>query len=400
MNSRSHLTRRQAIALGLGAFGCASTLPLLSQIDAVNQQLAAFEYKDRDFLANNTTPLKKQAIAKRLLYGGASSYQKLSSDKKFASVFEQECAILFAEEDLMWANIQPQAKTYSFEKGDWLANFARDRKMLFAATHLVWYNFMPKWFEETANKQNIKQLLLEHIEKVVGHYAGKVHLWSVVNEAVSPHDGRTDGLRNNKWLEALGPDYIEMSFRAAAEADPNALLFYNDYGIEFDSPEQEARRTAVLKLLERLVSRQVPIHALGVQSHIWYDLRFKPKKLRDFLRNVADMGLKILISELDVIDKDLPKDIQIRDRIVAGVYEDYLSVVLAEPAVMAVATWGLSDRYTWHSWNEPRQDGAPVRPLPLDVNLERKLAWHAIARNFDSMAVRRRSSIWKMWNKL
>jgi endo-1,4-beta-xylanase len=372
----------------------------LSQTDLLSQQLAALEYQDRNFRANDEKPLKQQAILKKLLYGGASSYQELRSDKKFASVFERECGILFAQEDLMWANVQPQANTFVFEKGDWLANFARDRNMLFAATHLVWYNFMPKWFEETANKQNIKQLLLKHIEKVVGHYAGKVQLWSVVNEAVSPHDGRTDGLRNTKWLEALGPDYIEMSFRAAAEADPNALLFYNDYGIEFDSPEQEARRTGVLKLLERLVSRQVPIHALGVQSHIWYDLRFKPKKLRAFLRDVADLGLKILISELDVIDKSLPKQIPIRDRIVAGVYEDYLSVVLEEPAVMAVVTWGLSDRYTWHSWNEPRQDGAPVRPLPLDVNLNRKMAWHAIARSFDKMSVRRRSPMWKMWNKL
>ncbi|HEY9637572.1 MAG TPA: endo-1,4-beta-xylanase, partial [Coleofasciculaceae cyanobacterium] len=78
-----------------------------------------------------------------------------------------------------------------------------------------------------------------------------------------------------------------------------------------------------------------------------------------------------------------------RDRIVAKVYEDYLSVVLEEPAVIAVLTWGLSDRYTWHSQFNPRQDKAPVRPLPLDAQLTRKFAWNAIARAFDSAPKRK-----------
>jgi endo-1,4-beta-xylanase len=136
-----------------------------------------------------------------------------------------------------------------------------------------------------------------------------------------------------------------------------------------------------------LKSQGTPVHALGLQSHLEGDItKFSLKNLnafQAFLRDVAGLGLKILITELDVIDKNLPLDINVRDRMVAGIYEDYLSAVLDEPAVIAVVTWGLSDRYTWYSQFHPRKDKAPVRPLPLDDQQKRKLAWNAFARAFD-----------------
>jgi endo-1,4-beta-xylanase len=159
---------------------------------------------------------------------------------------------------------------------------------------------------------------------------------------------------------------------------------YNDYGLDYNTPEDEGRRVAVLRWLERLKSIGTPVHALGIQAHLRADeTRFNPRKLRTFLNDVAGLGLKLIISELDVADNKLPKDVNVRDRIVAGVYEDYLSVVLDEPAVIALITWGLSDRSTWLSQHTPREDKAPVRPLPLDDQLNRKLAWNAIARAFD-----------------
>jgi endo-1,4-beta-xylanase len=111
--------------------------------------------------------------------------------------------------------------------------------------------------------------------------------------------------------------------------------------------------------------------------------------LKAFLRDVASLGLKVMITELDVIDQKLPLDINVRDRTVARVYEDYLSIVLDEPAVIAVVNWGLSDRSTWHLQFNPREDKAPVRPLPLDAQLKRKLDWNAIARAFDKVSRRK-----------
>ena len=119
-----------------------------------------------------------------------------------------------------------------------------------------------------------------------------------------------------------------------------------------------------------------------------HETRFNAQKFRKFLADVASLGLKILITALDVSEEGLPADFQERDRIMAGAYEDFLFATLDEQAVTAVITWGLSDRYTWLTDFYPRSDGAAVRPLPLDENFQRKLSWSAIARAFDQAPVR------------
>lgn len=400
MAKGKRITRRQALLLGFGTFASVSALPLMNKLKDLNNQFetiqAALAAENRDFTVVGSTALRSRAAAKKLIYGVASQQSIMSSDKQFALAIAQESTMLVAEANLLWSFLRPTPDSYDFAGGDWMAEFARTHKMLFAGTHLVWHDAMPDWFEETVNNQNAEQLLLDHIKTVAGHYAGKIHSWTVVNEAVKPEDGRSDGLRNTTWLKFLGPDYIEMAFRAAAQADPNALLIYNDTGLEYDKPDDQARRTAVLKLLERLKSRNTPVHALGIQAHVWKDNRFDPKKLQAFMRDVANLGLKILITEMDVSDPDPNGNTVIRDRIIAGFYEDYLSAVLNEPAVIAVSTWGLSDKYTWL-----KKDDRQIRPLPLDSDMHRKLAWNAIARTFDNTIKRRSSSkLWTAWKKL
>jgi endo-1,4-beta-xylanase len=140
----------------------------------------------------------------------------------------------------------------------------------------------------------------------------------------------------------------------------------------------------VLRLLERLRSQGTPIYALGLQSHLCGDCQsFNPTKFREFLKNVASLGLKIMITEMDVMDNNLPANINQRDRMIAEAYADYLSIALAQKAVISVTTWGLSDRYTWLAGFKPRADKADVRPLPFDRNFKPKLAWNAIANAFD-----------------
>jgi len=382
------LTRRRALLLSMGAVGSIGTLGIGRAIYQ-SHQIQALDDKERDFTIVGETPLAKRAAAKGLLYGAATQYPFLSSDAEFATRFAQECNILVTENDLLWREIRPSPDRFNFTVGDRLAEFAKTRGLLLGGGHLVWYNNLPDWFKETVNRKNAEQFLVKHIKTVVGHYAGQMHFWTVVNEAIEPPNGRSDGLRKMPWLEFFGPDYIDLAFRVAAEADPQALLVYNDYGLDYDRPADEARRTDLLRLLERLKSRGTPIHALGIQAHLTAsETRFNPKKLRDFLSNVAALGLKIMITEMDVIDQELPLNVVVRDRIVARVYEDYLSVALDEPAMIALVTWGLSDRYTWLSWFRPRYDGSQVRPLPLDANLKPKLAWNAIARVLDKAPMR------------
>ncbi|MGB3649775.1 MAG: endo-1,4-beta-xylanase [Rivularia sp. (in: cyanobacteria)] len=333
--------------------------------------------------------LKQRAAKKKLLFGAAIRYDRLSSDAEYAQSVIKECSILLPEWGLKWHvnpnALRPTPESFDFTAADWMLNFAKTHGMEYRGHTLVWYMSLPPWFEETVNRKNAKDFLEKHIKTVVGRYRGQMHSWDVVNEAIEPRDGHPDGLRKTPWLEFLGEDYIDLAFRLAHEADPKAMLVYNDYGLDYDIAEDEAKRNAVIQLLKRLKSKGTPIHALGIQAHLdGSKTNFNPQKIKDFLAQVADMGLKILITELDVTDKELPRNVQVRDRIVAKAYSDYLKVVLEQPAVIAVLTWGLSDKHSWLNEFQPRKDGAPVRPLPLDINGERKLAWNAIARAFDA----------------
>ena len=124
-------------------------------------------------------------------------------------------------------------------------------------------------------------------------------------------------------------------------------MIYNADKALYDTPEQEAKRAAVLKLLKHLKSKNTPIQALGVQAHLNADNHLKKlfnhQKFSQFLTDVANLGFKIVISELDVQDRTLPADLKTRDRLVAQIYNDFLSVALKEPAVTTVTSWGLSD---------------------------------------------------------
>lgn len=351
-------------------------------VDGRSDQAIAATKQNR--ASSGARSLRERAEAKGLLYGAAVETRGLS-ETDFADCLARECSILVPENELKWARVRPSQNQFNFAGSDRLAEFASQHQMKFRGHTLVWHGSVPAWLTETATSRNAEELLENHISTVVKRYAGRVHSWDVVNEAVYLGSEGVNGLRNNLWHRLLGPSYIDTAFRTAAAADPNALLVYNDYGLDIDDDEQNARRARVLQLLERLKSDGVPVHALGTQAHLWAgESRFNPTKLRQFLRDVADLGLKILVTELDVVDRNLPRDIARRDRGVADTYRAYLDAALDEPAVIGVLTWGLSDRRTWLTRSRPRRDGAPVRPLPFDSQMRPKPAYEAIAAAFDA----------------
>ncbi|MEI9983981.1 MAG: endo-1,4-beta-xylanase [Aliidongia sp.] len=209
-----------------------------------------------------------------------------------------------------------------------------------------------------------------------------------MNEALQIRDGRPDGLRTTPLLAKLGPDFFDIAYRAARSGDPDAFLVYNDYGLEMDRPDQERKRGALLRLLDRFAEDGTPIDAVGLQSHLALDgSRFDEKIYRDFLHELASRNLKIIITELDALDTAAPGDHAARDQAVADMYARFLSVALDERAVMAVVSWGLSDRYTWLTPDKDprfaRKDGLPGRPLPFDDAFAPKLAFDAIRTAFE-----------------
>ena len=184
-------------------------------------------------------------------------------------------------------------------------------------------------------------------------------------------------------VATIGPSYIAEVFHIAKHQDPGALRILNEFGFETtnefgDSPS--ARRRIFLKALDHMLANH-------------FAERFHERRYRAFLGEIADRGLPILITEMDVLDDGLPANVRIRDRKVADVYNRYLDVTLAEPAVKSVMSFGLTDRYTWLQEDYPREDGAARRPLAYDEDLKPKPARRAIASSLRHARHRRR--LWK-----
>jgi endo-1,4-beta-xylanase len=331
-----------------------------------------------------STPLKEHAAAKGLLYGSSTQKKEFLADAQLQATFVSQCDIMVPELELKWDHLRPSPDSFDFSGADWLLNFAQQHQMAMRGHTIVWQDALPQWFAGYINPQNAQPLLLNHISTVMGRYAGKIHSWDVVNEALWPPDKRPDGLRDTPWLRNLGPGYMELAFRAARQADPHALLTWNENWLEEETALGDAKRTFFLQYLKDFLARGVPVQAIGLQSHIFGDhTNVAGAHFKDFLHQISDMGLKILVTEMDVRDQNLPNDVGMRDQSVANAYYQYLSTVLAHRSVVAVLTWGVSDRYTWTGNASPRPDRAQVRPLPYDTSMNQKPAWYAIAKAFD-----------------
>jgi endo-1,4-beta-xylanase len=316
----------------------------------------------------------------------------LGADAAYAALVREQCRIVVAENAMKWGALRPSAEEFRFDEADALVAFAEANRMKIRGHNLAWHQGNPKWLEATATKENARELLVTHIETVAGRYAGRMHSWDVVNEAIRVEDGRADGLRNSVWLRLIGEDYIELAFKTAREADPQALLTYNDYGIELETRVGEQKREAVIELLRRMVARRVPVDAVGVQSHIaaavaaggslTADSQYGAGVMR-FIAAAREMGLQVFITEMDVNDRALAADGPGRDAAVAAAYRQYLELVLGDPAVRLVLTWGITDRYTWLDHEESRADGKPERPLLFDAAGKAKASFFAVRDAFD-----------------
>jgi endo-1,4-beta-xylanase len=349
--------------------------------------LSAFGALGLRTLPAGSKTLRELAAARGIAFGSSFATEYMS-DASYTKLISEQCGILVPEAELKWAALRPTPKTFDFSGGDTLYNFASKHSMLFRGHTLVWENALPAWFCRYATSSNAEQLMTDHISTVVRHYAGKVSSWDVVNEAVQVQDGRSDGLKVTPWIRLIGREYIEVAFRAAHEADPKATLIYNENWIEPDDSDSEKRRRAVLSLLTELKKRNVPVHGLGIQSHMHANMHVTGPLYRRFLQEIEDLGLSILVTEMDFNDQQLTADVPTRDRLIAEQYERYLSFLLQFESVKTILTWGLSDRYTWRSYSSKRADGLPVRPLPYDADLRPTPSWEAIARAIDGASRR------------
>jgi endo-1,4-beta-xylanase len=328
---------------------------------------------------NGPRSLRAHCAARGMLVGCAVNPDHLDGEPDYARTVGEQASIVVAENAMKWAALRPSPTQFDFRKADDVVVFALSHEQKVRGHNLCWHESIPAWFASTVTKQNAADYLIRHIETVAGRYAGKLHSWDVVNEAINLKDGRPDGLRNSPWLQLIGPSYIEMAFRAARRGDRTALLTYNDYGIELDTPDQIDKRGQVMMLVRRMQARGVPIDAVGVQSHLSAGDPMPGDGLLHFVRELGAMNLQVFITEMDINDRKLPESVPERDAAVAKIYREYLTMMLAEPNVNVALTWGITDRYTWLNGlpHASRADGKPERPLPFDYDYQPTPAFFA-----------------------
>ena len=321
-------------------------------------------------------------------YGSAAMASQLLAGDSFTDLLVRQVAAIVPENEMKWLHMSTAPLQSDYRMADCLVDFAMAHGLLCRGHNLLWYWSTPKWFKELSDRATARTAMLRRVTDMVSRYRGRIDSWDVVNEPVDPGDDRADHLRADVFLKQVGPEYLSLAHTAARAADPEARLVLNECGVEYDTRGMDRKRAAILDLLENIRKRHIPIDAVGIQAHL--SVRrypFSEQKLRDYLRRAAAMGLEIQITELDCTDDLAPPDIPARDRMIADEYRRFLDVVLDEPAVKMVMSWGLSDRYSWivRHENTPEQrrpDGTEERPLPFDRDLQRKPAWHALAEAF------------------
>jgi endo-1,4-beta-xylanase len=287
--------------------------------------------------------------------------------------------------ELKWAALHPAPDTYTFDNADWMIEFCQKHGLLVHGHNLCWNSPQanPSWLSSVLTRGNARYYLSDYIKLVMKRYSGRIESWDVVNEPVVGWSKRDDGLYPGLWVNLLGETYLDIAFDAAHTADPGALRVLNCYYVEQDGALFDRTRALTLALLKRLQSRRVPIQAVGIESHLDGSVPAAGKACIEFVHQVRDMGLQVLITELDVDDTRVAGDKLERDDLVAKLYYDYLTQVVPAGRIDRVIFWTPSDRWNWlNSSNLPpsfrRADGQAHRPGLLDDALQPKASYAAV----------------------
>lgn len=291
-------------------------------------------------MERNMLPLRSLADARGILVGTAVSATPLRNEALYAETLSREFNILTADNAMKFESIHPAQNLYLFEGADAIVSYAEANNMKVRGHTLVWHNQLPSWISMGSfSREEWINILRDHITTVVSRYQGKIYAWDVVNEAVND-DG---SLRDTVWLRNIGPEYLDLAFRWAHEADPNALLFYNDYGGE----GLNQKSNAIYDLVNGLLDRGVPINGVGLQMHVSLEYSPSPQEVAENMARLSNLGLDVHITELDV-RLELPVTEE-KLAAQARIYQELLEVCLNVDNCKAFVMWGFTDRYSWIS---------------------------------------------------
>jgi endo-1,4-beta-xylanase len=384
-------TRRRALAglAALGASACAGGDGGLSGVPAP--------------APTPTAGLNRLASRSGRRFGSAIAWNANNANSgsihnpDYTAVVNAECGVIVPENELKWQATRPGPDAYDFARMDDIVRWAQANGQAVRGHTLLWHR--PRWFPRWLNDYDYganpvleaERLLTDHIRTVTARYDGIITSYDVVNEAID-HD--THGTIETSLSRAMGsPEAVlDLAFHTARAQLPQGELVYNDY-MSWE-PGHQAHCADVLRLLEGFRNRNVPVDALGIQSHIEiYSLDpatgvgpYDEAGWRGFLDEVVAMGYRLLITEFDVKDKALPGDIGSRDEKVADYARRYFDLMLEYDQLGDVIAWGMVDRFSWLQGFAPRDDGLEVRGTPYGSDYRPKPLRTALAETFASAA--------------
>jgi endo-1,4-beta-xylanase len=299
--------------------------------------------------------------------GAAVAMHPLRDVPLYGETLAREFNMLTPENVMKPMYVQPERGVFKFGDADILVEFAEKHAMRVRGHTLLWHNQLPAWMRDGQFESGeLCEILCQHITTTASHYSGRIYAWDVVNEAINDQAG----WRETIWYNSLGESYLADAFRWAHEADPNALLFYNDYNAD----GLGAKSDAIYRLVEDLLQQGVPIHGVGLQMHIGAD---NPPPAQDVAANIARLnalGLQVHVTEMDVKIQKLDGDQTSRFARQAEVYQDIAKVCLEAENCTAFVLWGFSDAYSWI----PGFTAHPDDPLIFDCEFQPKPAYHAL----------------------
>ena len=313
------------------------------------------------------TSLRSLAQNRGIVIGAAVAVNALRNEPVYREVLAREFSSLTAENAMKFMFVHPERDRYDFTDADTLVTFAEDNNMKVRGHTLVWHIQLPQWLTEGKfTRQQLLQILQDHIYTVVGRYRGKVFAWDVVNEGIADNNG----LRDTIWLRGIGPEYIDLAFRWAHEADPKARLFYNDYGGE----GLGAKSDAIYNLVREMLQRGVPIHGVGLQMHVSLKNAPPPADVAANIQRLTALGLDVHITEMDVKIQNGTGTQAERFAAQAKIYRDMLAVCLSKGSCKAFVLWGFTDKHSWIPWYTKKPDAA----LIFDNSYRPKPAYNAL----------------------
>ena len=346
--------------------------------------------------------LRDAAQASGLLAGTAVRPAALS-EPAYASTLAREFNMLEPEDALKWEVVHPEPQSYDFSQADQIVDFATRHGMKVRGHALVWHRQNPKWLTEGKyTSGELAEILEKHIKTVAGHYRGKIFAWDVVNEAFD--ELRPGELRSTIWRDQPGiaiassyelratsnpgrPElearsstqsysYIERCFRWAHEADPQALLFYNEAEAETMNPKSDA----IYAMVRDFRQRGVPIDGVGFEMHIAH-LHADVASISANIKRFTALGVQVHITEMDValpVDAEgnaRAEDLQLQADIYRQIAGACVSHRLSDSGCTAIQTWGFTDKYSWIGSHSKKAEGAA---LLFDRNYRSKPAYVAL----------------------